>query len=116
MVTVIIAAAGQGKRMGGEGNKVFLPLAGKSILAHTIARFAVCSLVDEMIIVAASGEEAAVSKIARLEARNVPLPAYLKGVIDHQKKPERHTIHFVHNAQVSPICANSKVSTPTTSQ
>lgn len=80
MVTVIIAAAGQGKRMGGEGNKVFLPLAGKSILAHTIARFAVCSLVDEMIIVAASGEEAAVSKIARLEARNVPFKVVSGGV------------------------------------
>ncbi len=72
MVTVIIAAAGQGKRMGAEGNKVFLPLAGKSILAHTIARFAACELIDEMVIVAARGEEDEVSEIARRESPKVP--------------------------------------------
>ena len=32
MTTAIILAAGKGERMGGEENKIFLPLGGKPIL------------------------------------------------------------------------------------
>lgn len=37
---VIIVAAGRGSRMGGEVPKQWLPLAGKPVLAHTLAAFA----------------------------------------------------------------------------
>jgi 2-C-methyl-D-erythritol 4-phosphate cytidylyltransferase len=36
-VHLLIPAAGVGKRMGGDGNKLLLPLAGKPLLAHTLA-------------------------------------------------------------------------------
>lgn len=37
--TVVLPAAGSGKRMGAEGNKLFLALRGKAILAHTLEVF-----------------------------------------------------------------------------
>lgn len=58
MVTAIVAAAGSGRRMGGGGNKVFLPLAGVPILARSIAAVAACPEVEEIIVVVAPGEEA----------------------------------------------------------
>lgn len=53
MVTAIIAAAGSGKRMGKEINKIFLPLHNIPILARSAAAIAECSEVDDLIIVAA---------------------------------------------------------------
>lgn len=60
VVTVIIAAAGQGKRMGAAVNKVLLPLADQPVLLHSIETFSACSQVDELIIVAAPEELPAV--------------------------------------------------------
>lgn len=51
MVSGIIAAAGRGTRMGASENKVFLEVGGKAVLAHTVAAFAECGDIDEIIIV-----------------------------------------------------------------
>ncbi|WP_053095289.1 2-C-methyl-D-erythritol 4-phosphate cytidylyltransferase [Neomoorella thermoacetica] len=48
---MIIAAAGRGRRLGREVNKVFLPLAGKPMLAYSLAVAVASPLVDEIIIV-----------------------------------------------------------------
>ncbi|GAF25724.1 2-C-methyl-D-erythritol 4-phosphate cytidylyltransferase [Moorella thermoacetica] len=50
-LSMIIAAAGRGRRLGREVNKVFLPLAGKPMLAYSLAVAAASPLVDEIIIV-----------------------------------------------------------------
>ncbi|APC09686.1 2-C-methyl-D-erythritol 4-phosphate cytidylyltransferase [Neomoorella thermoacetica] len=50
-LSMIIAAAGRGRRLGREVNKVFLPLAGKPMLAYSLAVAAASQLVDEIIIV-----------------------------------------------------------------
>ena len=55
-VSVIIPAAGQGRRMGNI-KKPYLKLVGKPILAHTLMVFQQCSLVDEIVVVAAAGDE-----------------------------------------------------------
>lgn len=57
VVTAIIAAAGSGRRMGREMNKVFLPLAGRPVLARTAAAMAACPEVDGLVVVVAPGEE-----------------------------------------------------------
>jgi len=49
-VGVIIAAAGASRRMGGV-DKIFLPLSGKPLLAHTVDVFQKCSLVDQIVLV-----------------------------------------------------------------
>ncbi|MFZ5816982.1 MAG: 2-C-methyl-D-erythritol 4-phosphate cytidylyltransferase [Bacillota bacterium] len=51
-VSVIIPAAGTGKRMGGGTAKQFLPLRGEPLLVHTVRLFSRCSLVDEIVIAA----------------------------------------------------------------
>lgn len=50
-VSVIIAAAGQGKRMNCSINKQYLMLRNKPILAHTLQVFEKCMAIDEIIIV-----------------------------------------------------------------
>jgi 2-C-methyl-D-erythritol 4-phosphate cytidylyltransferase len=51
----IIVAAGQGKRMKTRMPKVFLPLAGKPILAHTLKPFEQSSVIREIIVVVPAG-------------------------------------------------------------
>ncbi|MDA8442244.1 MAG: 2-C-methyl-D-erythritol 4-phosphate cytidylyltransferase, partial [Peptococcaceae bacterium] len=55
-VAAIVPAAGQGKRMGLEGNKLFLSLLDKPVLAHTLAILQDCDLLDEVVVVAAIDE------------------------------------------------------------
>ncbi len=55
-ISVVIAAAGSGSRMGMDVNKQFLDIGGKPVLARTIQAFEDCSLVDEIIVIAAESE------------------------------------------------------------
>ena len=56
MVSAIIVAAGRGTRLAGPTPKQYLPLAGKPVLAHTLAVFAGCGHVDEIILVVPAGD------------------------------------------------------------
>ena len=56
-VSAIILAAGRGARMGGLEKKLYLDLAGRPILAHTLMVFQQCPLVDKILVVAAEGDE-----------------------------------------------------------
>ncbi len=56
MISVIIPAAGQGKRFGAGTNKAFVSLAGKTILERTVAAFSDLPEVSEIIIVIAPDE------------------------------------------------------------
>jgi 2-C-methyl-D-erythritol 4-phosphate cytidylyltransferase len=51
MNVAIIAAAGQGTRMGGKRAKQFLELAGTPILIHTLKAFETCDAIQEIIVV-----------------------------------------------------------------
>ncbi len=52
---VVIVAAGSGRRMAGDDgmpvDKVFLPLLGRPLLAHTISAFQECPIVSEIVLV-----------------------------------------------------------------
>jgi 2-C-methyl-D-erythritol 4-phosphate cytidylyltransferase len=52
IAVAVVLCAGQGTRMGAAGNKVFLPLAGKPLLAYTLAAFERADTVDDMLLVA----------------------------------------------------------------
>ncbi|WP_425448445.1 2-C-methyl-D-erythritol 4-phosphate cytidylyltransferase [Dethiothermospora halolimnae] len=56
-ISVIIPAAGMGKRMDKGMNKQFILLKGKPILAHTIDKFNSCPYIDEIIIVTREEEK-----------------------------------------------------------
>ena len=64
-VVAVVLGAGQGSRMGYPINKIFLPIHGKPIIAYALECFEHCSLVDEILLVAAGGEEEQMSKIIR---------------------------------------------------
>lgn len=55
-VTAIVAAAGQGKRMGAGFNKQYLILHGQPILARSLALLETSPLIDDLIVVVADGE------------------------------------------------------------
>jgi 2-C-methyl-D-erythritol 4-phosphate cytidylyltransferase/2-C-methyl-D-erythritol 2,4-cyclodiphosphate synthase len=59
----VIVAAGRGRRMGAPGNKVFLPLGGRPILAHTLAAFEACAAVEAVAVVVAPGERERAAEI-----------------------------------------------------
>jgi 2-C-methyl-D-erythritol 4-phosphate cytidylyltransferase len=60
----VVLCAGQGRRMGAPTNKVFVSLAGKPLLAHTLAAFESASAVDETLLVAHPDELAECRAIA----------------------------------------------------
>ncbi|MFE1631091.1 2-C-methyl-D-erythritol 4-phosphate cytidylyltransferase [Brevibacillus reuszeri] len=65
---VVIVAAGSGKRMGGQRNKLWLPLAGEPILAHTVRLFATHRDVDHIVLVVSEQDHADVREWLRKEA------------------------------------------------
>ena len=54
--SAVIVAGGKGTRMGSDINKQYLELSGKAVLAHTIAKFQKCQMIDEIIIVTGAQE------------------------------------------------------------
>ena len=66
-VAAVIVAGGRGRRMGAGINKVFLPLAGREILAHTLSAFERCSDIDSIVVVTGSDDIERVRSIAARE-------------------------------------------------
>ncbi|TQK41889.1 2-C-methyl-D-erythritol 4-phosphate cytidylyltransferase [Brevibacillus sp. AG162] len=74
---VVIVAAGSGKRMGGQRNKLWLPLAGEPILAHTVRLFATHPDIDEVVLVVSEADHAEVT--TWLSAEKLPVVVTLGG-------------------------------------
>jgi 2-C-methyl-D-erythritol 4-phosphate cytidylyltransferase len=71
-VVAVVLGAGQGTRMGQPINKIFLPIDGKPVILYALESFERCSLVDEILLVAAAGEEQQLADLARAtECRKV---------------------------------------------
>lgn len=62
-VTVVVLAAGQGRRMGAGINKIFLELGGKPVLAHSLQLFERLEQVSQIIVVAAAGEQQQIQQL-----------------------------------------------------
>lgn len=65
MVSVIFPAAGQGRRMKVGKNKVFLELAGRPMLVHTLLRFSRIEEVEQLIIAVGEAEIRSVEEMLR---------------------------------------------------
>jgi 2-C-methyl-D-erythritol 4-phosphate cytidylyltransferase len=57
MTSAIIVAAGKGTRMGADVDKLFLPVAGRPLVAHTWERFDTSPDIDEIVLVVRGGME-----------------------------------------------------------
>ena len=64
MTSAIIVAAGRGTRMGPDVDKLFLEVAGQTVVAHTWKRFDGAACIDEIVVVIRSGMEAAFDELA----------------------------------------------------
>lgn len=99
-VGVVIVAAGSGKRMGAKGNKLWLELEGKSILAHTVEQFVTHPEIQEVILVVSEQDQAAVSQWLD----TVPFKGRVKVTLGGAERQDSvraglevldHTTHFV---------------------
>jgi 2-C-methyl-D-erythritol 4-phosphate cytidylyltransferase len=64
MTSAIIVAAGQGKRMGGKVDKLFLELNGCPVVAHTWRRFEQAECIEQVVLVIRKGLEAGFAVLA----------------------------------------------------
>ncbi len=64
-VVAAVLGAGQGTRVGQQINKIFLPLNGQPIILYSLDTFESCPVVDEIVLVAAAGEEEQLAELAR---------------------------------------------------
>jgi 2-C-methyl-D-erythritol 4-phosphate cytidylyltransferase len=65
MTTAIIVAAGSSRRMGFD--KLFAPLAGKPVVAHSISAFEQCEEIQDIIVVTKRDKIAALKKLCAAE-------------------------------------------------
>jgi 2-C-methyl-D-erythritol 4-phosphate cytidylyltransferase/2-C-methyl-D-erythritol 2,4-cyclodiphosphate synthase len=64
MVTAIVAAAGRGRRFGAPENKIFAPLAGRTVLEWTLSTLEASPAIDAIVVVTGSEDLARVSEAA----------------------------------------------------
>lgn len=57
IAAALIPAAGRGQRMGRDVEKQFMQLAGKPLLAHTLARFEATPGIDRIVVIVPPGRE-----------------------------------------------------------
>ncbi len=67
MNVAIIAAAGQGTRMGGGRAKQFREISGTPIIIHTLRRFEQCSSIGEVVLVVPAGGQSELLALAAAE-------------------------------------------------
>jgi 2-C-methyl-D-erythritol 4-phosphate cytidylyltransferase/2-C-methyl-D-erythritol 2,4-cyclodiphosphate synthase len=78
-VGVVIVAAGAGRRMGAEGNKVLLTLAGKTVLSHSVELFAAMEEVAEIVIVTREVDRRPVEELVATAVRGKRTKVVLGG-------------------------------------
>lgn len=64
MICAVIVAAGKGTRMGPNIDKLFLPVAGRPVIAHTWETFDRCVAIEHVVIVLRDGLQSAFAEIA----------------------------------------------------
>ena len=79
-VAAVILAAGSGNRMQIEENKVYLPLGGRAILAHSLSVFDAHPYVDELVLVTRASEQAMLCALASQMGLTKPYRTVLGGV------------------------------------
>jgi 2-C-methyl-D-erythritol 4-phosphate cytidylyltransferase/2-C-methyl-D-erythritol 2,4-cyclodiphosphate synthase len=83
-VSVIVVAAGAGLRFGYIRNKLFYPLCGRPVLAHTLGHVFAAKSVDEVILVTSIEDRAAIQKMVSLFHPSVPV-RYADGGAERQE-------------------------------
>jgi 2-C-methyl-D-erythritol 4-phosphate cytidylyltransferase/2-C-methyl-D-erythritol 4-phosphate cytidylyltransferase/2-C-methyl-D-erythritol 2,4-cyclodiphosphate synthase len=72
--TAIVLAAGEGRRIGGNTSKIFLPLAGRALLLRTLDRVFAARAIDNVVVVVAAHEIGRCESLLRSDAAFRGLP------------------------------------------
>ena len=100
-VTAIIAAGGKGTRMGGDRNKIFLELCGKTVISRTVEIFDKNPHISEIIIVTGKDDisecEALMQKFGKISAIVEGGPTRRDSVYNGLKIAKGHII-AIHDA------------------
>lgn len=80
MISAIIVAAGIGKRMGPNVDKLWLPVAGRPVIAHTWKQFNDAACIDEIIVVVRDGMQESFSELAAEHGFKKPFRLVVGGV------------------------------------
>lgn len=78
-IGVVIAAAGAGRRMGTEINKVLLPLQGRPVLAHSLACFGSMDEVSELVVVTSPADQESIRELVQRTVANKATQVILGG-------------------------------------
>ncbi|MGI6451098.1 MAG: 2-C-methyl-D-erythritol 4-phosphate cytidylyltransferase [Desulfitobacteriia bacterium] len=87
-IGAVIPAAGQGKRMGGQGNKLLLELAGAPILLYTLRTFQACPLIEKIVIPTAARDIPVIEKLVADQGLN-KVSAVITGGQERQESVAR---------------------------
>jgi 2-C-methyl-D-erythritol 4-phosphate cytidylyltransferase len=66
--TAIIVAAGEGRRIGGDAPKIFLPLCGRSVILRTLDRFFSASRISRIVLVVAADQLSRAAALLQADA------------------------------------------------
>ena len=88
LVHLLIAAAGSGRRMGAEGNKLLLPVAGRPVLAWTLDAALACPLIRGIGIVGQPVDAVPVAAIVAAAGADRPV-AWIEGGDTRQESVRR---------------------------
>jgi 2-C-methyl-D-erythritol 4-phosphate cytidylyltransferase len=72
-VTVVLLAAGKGARVGARQNKVYLAIAGRSLLSYALAPFIESPAIEQIVLVVGVGEKERVAKLVAETAKVVQI-------------------------------------------
>lgn len=78
-VSVIVVAAGSGRRFGYERNKLFYPLCGKIVLEHTLTNLFAAKYVSETVIVVSERDRKDVEAVVRALKPSIPVKYAIGG-------------------------------------
>jgi len=89
-VTAIVLAAGEGRRIGGEIPKTFLPIAGRPLVLRTLDRMFAAHAVENVVLVIAANEIERCQSMLRADAALLDRPWLLQaGGLTRQQSAKR---------------------------
>ncbi|NPV52354.1 MAG: 2-C-methyl-D-erythritol 4-phosphate cytidylyltransferase [Firmicutes bacterium] len=84
VVSCVVPAAGQGRRMGGDTGKLFMCLNGKPILSYALDVFEKCPLISEIILVVREDEIHHASRLFAKESGFTKVKRIVPGGVERQ--------------------------------
>jgi 2-C-methyl-D-erythritol 4-phosphate cytidylyltransferase len=82
-VAAVVLAGGSGTRVGAERNKVLLPLAGETLLVHSVRRAAELPGISVVVVVVRPGDDADVAPVLDTAVPDVPVVTAPGGATRH---------------------------------